>query len=131
VAARLADKHFEQRWILDKRESEALRFGDHRLAGIAAGLAADQRHRRFFAMVSKPDHTIVMRDDKGGMAHAFFYLLSLQHELEAPARGLDLGISFLLLHLLLLLRQAHLHFFEKEMTLQRQVEHADDDKGDD
>ena len=41
----------DQRRILDNRDSEASRFGDHLIAGLAATLAADQRHRRFFAVV--------------------------------------------------------------------------------
>src|SRR5215475_14036822 len=65
------------------------------------------------------------------MAHAFAHLLFREHELEAPALGFDQRITILLLHLLLLLGQVHAHFFEKEMTLQWHIEHADDDKGDD
>jgi hypothetical protein len=51
VADRMADEQIDQRRILDNRDSEASRFGDHLIAGLAASLAADQRHRRFFAMV--------------------------------------------------------------------------------
>jgi type III secretion protein Q len=51
LADRVADEQIDQRRILDNRDSEASRFGDHLIAGLAATLAADQRHRRFFAVV--------------------------------------------------------------------------------
>ena len=71
VADRMADELIDHRRILDNRDSEASRFGEHLIAGLAAALADDQRHRRFIAVVSKPDYTIIMCDDKSGMAHAF------------------------------------------------------------
>ena len=52
VADRMGDEHIDQRRILDNRDSEASRFGDHVVASLAASLAADQRHRLFFAVVS-------------------------------------------------------------------------------
>ena len=50
----------------------ALRRPCHRQPG--RGLADDQRHRRFFAVVPKPDDTIFLCDDNSGMAHAFEHL---------------------------------------------------------
>src|SRR4029077_3522338 len=116
--------------ILDNRASEASRFGYHLIAGLFATLAAAQRLPRFFSVSYEPDDTIFFFDDKSGMAHAFAHLLFREHELEAPALGFNQRITILLLHLLLLLGQAHAHFAQKEMTLQWHVEHADDDKGD-
>ena len=104
VADRLGDEHIDQRRILGNRDSEASRLGHHLIAGLAASLAADQRHRLFFAVVQDPDDTIFLCDDKRCMAHAFAHLLCRrEHELEAPALGLDQRIAFELLHLLLLL----------------------------
>jgi hypothetical protein len=88
VADRIGDEHIDQRRILDNRDSEASRFGDHIVAGLAASLAADQRHRLFFAVVQEPDDTIFLCDDNSGMAHAFAHLLCREHELEAPTLGL-------------------------------------------
>ena len=79
VAYRQTDELIDQRRILDNWASEASRFGEHLIAGLAAALADDQRHRRFFAVVSKPDYTIFMCDDDTGMAHAFAHLAFRQH----------------------------------------------------
>lgn len=79
VADRMPDEPIDHRRILDNRDSEASRFGEHLIAGAAAALADDQRHRRFFAVVSKPDNTIFMCDDNNGMAYAFAHLLPRHH----------------------------------------------------
>jgi hypothetical protein len=53
----MADEQIDQRRILDNRDSEASRFGDHLIAGLAATLADDQRHRRFFTGFLTQDHS--------------------------------------------------------------------------